>query len=108
MPDILSRRTEIAVGLEGLLRIECRASGHIRNQNRSSAIQQEGDKKTRYWCLPTSGRAEAIEIQADARHVEIRIHQLNLQSAKSLSTPGVKSTTSDIVPVFPLEKHTPF
>ena len=36
------------------------------------------------WCLPTSGRAEAIEIEADARHVEILIHQLNLRSAKSL------------------------
>ena len=40
------------------------------------------------WCLPTSGRAEAMEIEADARHVEFLIHQLNLRSAKSLATPG--------------------
>ena len=55
------------------------------------------------WCLQTSGRAEVIEIEAGARHVEILIHQLNLQSAKSLATPGVKSTSSDVGP-----KHTPF
>ena len=42
------------------------------------------------WCLPTSGRAEAIEIEADARYVEILVHQLNLW------------------PALPLEKHTPF
>ena len=56
----------------------------------------------------TIGRAETIEIEADARHVEILIHQLNLQSAKSLATPGVKSTSSDVGPASPLEKHTPF
>ena len=59
------------------------------------------------WCLPTSGRAEAIEIEADARHVEILIHQLILRSAKTLSTPGFKNTSSDISPAFPLE-HTRF
>ena len=48
------------------------------------------------WCLPTRGRAEAIEIEADARHVEILIHSLNLQRPKSLATPGVKSTSSDV------------
>ena len=56
----------------------------------------------------TSGRLEAIEIEADARHVEILIHQLNLWSAKSLATPGVKSTSSDAGPALPMEKHTPF
>ena len=60
------------------------------------------------WCLPMSGGAEAIEMEADARRVEILIHQLNLRSAKSLATPGVKSTSSDIGPALPLEKHTPF
>ena len=60
------------------------------------------------WCQPTSGRAEAIEIEAGARHVEILIHQLNLRIAKSLATPGVKSTSSDIGPALPLEQHTPF
>ena len=34
------------------------------------------------WCPPTSGRADAIEIEA------ILIHQLNLQMPKSLATPG--------------------
>ena len=58
------------------------------------------------WCLPTSGRPEAIEIEADARQVEILIHQLNLPSGKSLATPGVKSTSSDIGLALPLEKHT--
>ena len=43
-----------------------------------------------------------------ARHVAILVHQLNLRSAKSLATPGVKSTSSDIGPALPLEKHTPF
>ena len=38
------------------------------------------------WCLPAGGRAGAIEIEADARHVEILIHQLNLQNAKSLAS----------------------
>ena len=60
------------------------------------------------WCLPTSGLAGATEIEADERHVEILIHQLNLQSTKSLATPGVWSTSSDVGPTLPLEKHTPF
>ena len=60
------------------------------------------------WCIRTCGRAEAIEIEADARHVEILTHQLNLWSAKSLATPGVKSTSSDIGPALPMERHTPF
>ena len=60
------------------------------------------------WCLPAGGRAEAIEIEADARHVEILILQLNLQNAKWLATPGVKSRSSDVGPTLPLETHTPF
>ena len=60
------------------------------------------------WCLPTSGRAEAIEIEADAWHVEILIHQLNRRRAMSLATPGVKSTSSDMGLALLLEKHTPF
>ena len=60
------------------------------------------------WCLPTSGGAEAIEIEANAMHVEILIHQLNLRSAKALASPGVKSTSSDIGPALPLEKHSSF
>ena len=79
-----------------------------KTQNRSFVIQQEGDKRTQDWCLPTSGRAEPIEIEADARHVEILIHQLDLRSAKSMATPGVKSTSSDVGLALPLEKHTPF
>ena len=60
------------------------------------------------WCLPADGRTEAVEIEADARHVESLTHQLNLQNAKSLVTPGVKSTSSDVGPTLPLEKHIPF
>ena len=60
------------------------------------------------WCLPTSGRAEAIEIEADARHVEILIHRLNFRCAKSLATPGVKSTNSEIGHALLLEKHSRF
>ena len=60
------------------------------------------------WCLPTSGRPEAIKIEADAGHVKIRIHQLNLQNAKTLVTPGVKSTSSDVGHALPLEMHTAF
>ena len=56
------------------------------------------------WCLPTSGRAEAIEIEANAWHDEILIHQL----AKSLATLGVKSTSGDVGPTLPLEMHTAF
>ena len=33
---------------------------------------------------------------------------LNLQKAKSVATPGVKSTTSDVGPTLPLDRHTPF
>ena len=53
-------------------------------------------------CLPTSGRAEATEMEA-ARHVEILIHQLNVPSASHWPQ-GVKSTR----PALPLDKHTPF
>ena len=60
------------------------------------------------WCLPMSGRPEAIETEADARHVEILVHQLNLQIAKTLATPGVKSTSSDVGHTLPLEMHTAF
>ena len=46
-------------------------------------------------------------LKVDARQGEILIHQLNLRSAKSLATPGVKSASSDIGLALPLEKHTP-
>ena len=69
-------------------------------------VQERGSAGARPWTR-RCGRAEAIEIEADARHVEILIHQLNFQKAKSLATPGVKST-SDVGPTLPLEKHTPF
>ena len=36
------------------------------------------------WCLRAGGGAEAIEIEADARHVDILSHHLNLQEAKSV------------------------
>ena len=55
------------------------------------------------WCAPTSGRSEAIEVEADARHVEILVHQLNLQSAETPATPDVKSTSSDVGHTLPLE-----
>ena len=54
------------------------------------------------------GRPEAIETEADARHAEILVHQLNLQNAKTLETPGVKSTSSDVGHTLPLEMHTAF
>ena len=60
------------------------------------------------WCLPTSGRPEAIDIEANARHVEILAHQLNFQNAKTLATPGVKSTSSDVGHTLPLEIRTAF
>ena len=50
------------------------------------------------WCLPTCDRPEAIEIEAHARHVDILTHQLNLKGAKSVASPDVKSTTSDVGP----------
>ena len=31
------------------------------------------------WCVPAGGRAEAIKIEADARHADIVIHQFNLR-----------------------------
>ena len=55
-----------------------------------------------------SGRPEAIEIEAAARHVEILVHHLNLQSAKTLATAGVKSTSTDVGHTLPLEMHTAF
>ena len=54
------------------------------------------------WCLPMSGRPEAIEIEANARHVEIPVHQ------QTLATPGVKSTSSDVGRTLLLEMHTAF
>ena len=60
------------------------------------------------WCLLAGGRPEAIEMEADARHVDILIHQLNLRGAKSVASLGVKSTTSDVGPQLPLDKHTSF
>ena len=53
-------------------------------------------KRVFRWCLPTGDRPEAVEIEADARHVDILTHQLNLKGTKSVSLPGVKSTTSDV------------
>ena len=60
------------------------------------------------WCLPTGDRPEATEIEADARHVDILTHQLNLKGAKSVASLGVKSTTSDVGPPLPVDLHTPF
>ena len=60
------------------------------------------------WCPPTNGRAEATEIEADAGHVEILFHHLNLQNVKTLTTPSVKSTSSDVGPTSPLGMHTAF
>ena len=48
------------------------------------------------WCLPTNSHPKAIEIDAGAGHVNILTHQLNLQGDKSVATPGVKNTTSDV------------
>ena len=59
-----------------------------------------------HWCLPARGHEEAIEIEADATHLDILIRQLNLQKAKSQATSGVKSTTSDVGPALPMDKHT--
>ena len=58
------------------------------------------------WCLLMSGRPEALEIEAHARHADILVHQLNLQNAKTLATPGVKSTSSDVGHTLPLDMHT--
>ena len=55
---------------------------------------------------PTSGRAEAIEIEADARHIEILIHQLNLWSAKSLATPGDRARAATLVLRYFWKAHT--
>ena len=60
------------------------------------------------WCLPTGDRPEATEIEADARHVDVLTHQLNLKGAKSVASLGVKSTTSDVGPPLPVHQHTPF
>eukprot|EP00971_Amphidinium_carterae_P231303 4590081-Amphidinium_carterae.1 len=43
-----------------------------------------------------SGRCEAIEIEADARHAEIIMHQCKLeQSAKGVTTPGVRDSSGE-------------
>ena len=49
-------------------------------------------------CLPIGDRPEEIEIEADARHVDILTHQLNLKGAKSVASLVVNSTTSDVGP----------
>ena len=96
--------------------LRLRASRKELGQERGSAGPDPGEGDVREvvwlsrvfrWCL-SGGRAKAIEIEADARHVEILIHQLNPQKTKSLATLGVKSTSSDVGPTLPLEKHTPF
>eukprot|EP00971_Amphidinium_carterae_P018998 374110-Amphidinium_carterae.1 len=48
------------------------------------------------WCTAGSGRPEAIEIEADARHVEIICHQCRLDAtSKGVGTPGVKDSTGE-------------
>ena len=59
------------------------------------------------WCPRMSGRPEAI-VRQMRDTVEILVHQLNLQIAKTLATPGVKSTSSDVGHTLPLEMHTAF
>ena len=59
-------------------------------------------------CLPAGGRLEAIEMEADASHVDFLTHQFNLHGAESVATLGVKSTTSDVGPTLLLDKRTLF
>ena len=42
------------------------------------------------WVRGVGGTPDSIEIEADPRHVEIIVHQLNLIKGKSVGTPGVK------------------
>ena len=47
------------------------------------------------WSVPSGNRPEAVEIEADARHIDIILNQLTLVNAQTVVTPGIKTDSPD-------------